>query len=72
MEVDELVTNFEALGDWEERYRYLIDLGRKLAPLPDAERTEANKVRGCMSQVWLAARGGSSCGGIPTRTSSRA
>src|SRR5262245_51121076 len=55
MEVDELVANFEALGDWEERYRYLIDLGRKLPPLPEAERIEANKVRGCMSQVWLAA-----------------
>jgi cysteine desulfuration protein SufE len=55
MDVDELVANFEGLGDWEERYRYLIDLGRKLPPLPEAERTEAHKVRGCMSQVWLAA-----------------
>ena len=55
MDVDELVENFAALGAWEERYRYLIDLGRKLPPLPEAERTEANKVRGCMSQVWLAA-----------------
>lgn len=55
MDVDELVSNFEALGPWEERYRYLIELGRKLPPLPEAERTEANKVRGCMSQVWLSA-----------------
>lgn len=54
MNVDELVENFAQLGEWEERYRYLIDLGRKLPPLPEAERTEANKVRGCMSQVWLA------------------
>jgi cysteine desulfuration protein SufE len=54
MNVDELVESFAMLGDWEERYRYLIELGRKLPPLPDAERTEANKVRGCMSQVWLA------------------
>ena len=54
MNVDELVESFAALGEWEERYRYLIELGRKLPPLPDAERTEANKVRGCMSQVWLA------------------
>src|SRR5689334_22915953 len=54
MNVDELVESFEQLGPWEERYRYLIELGRKLPPLPDADRTEANKVRGCMSQVWLA------------------
>ena len=54
MNVDELVESFAMLGEWEERYRYLIDLGRKLPPLPEAERTEANKVRGCMSQVWLA------------------
>jgi cysteine desulfuration protein SufE len=49
----ELVEEFEVLGDWEERYRYLIDLGRDLAPLTDAERDDANKVRGCASQVWL-------------------
>jgi cysteine desulfuration protein SufE len=55
MDVDALVENFAALGPWEDRYRYLIDLGRRLPPLPEAERTEANKVRGCMSQVWLSA-----------------
>lgn len=54
MEIDELIETFEFLGDWEERYRYLIELGRKLPPMPDAEHSEANKVRGCMSQVWLA------------------
>lgn len=53
MNVDDLVENFELLGDWEERYRYLIDLGRKLPPMPEADHSEANKVRGCMSQVWL-------------------
>ena len=53
MNVDQLVENFELLGPWEERYRYLIELGRKLPPMPDQEKTEANKVRGCMSQVWL-------------------
>lgn len=53
MNVDELVENFELLGPWEERYRYLIELGRKLPPMPDTDKTEANKVRGCMSQVWL-------------------
>ena len=49
----ELVDEFEVLGDWEERYRYVIELGRELAPLTDAERSEHNKVRGCASQVWL-------------------
>ena len=49
----ELADEFEVLGDWEQRYRYVIDLGRELAPLSDAERTDANKVRGCASQVWL-------------------
>jgi cysteine desulfuration protein SufE len=49
----ELIDEFDVLGDWEERYRYVIDLGRDLSPLGDAERTDANKVRGCASQVWL-------------------
>jgi cysteine desulfuration protein SufE len=53
MTVDELVEAFELFDDWEERYAYLLDLGRKLPPFPDGERVEANKVRGCMSQVWL-------------------
>ena len=53
MDVDELVENFELLGDWEERYRYLIDLGRKLPPMPEADHVDANKERGCMSQGWL-------------------
>jgi len=49
----ELKDEFELLGDWEERYRYVIELGKELAPLTDAERTEVYKVRGCASQVWL-------------------
>jgi cysteine desulfuration protein SufE len=49
----ELVEEFDLLGDWEERYRYVIELGRELEPLSDAERSDANKVRGCASQVWL-------------------
>lgn len=56
MDTEELIETFELLGDWEERYRYLIDLGRKLPPLPDADHSEVNKVRGCMSQVWLTHR----------------
>ena len=53
--VEQLKTTFEMLPDWEERYRYIIDLGRKLEPLEDEERNEATRVRGCMSQVWLVA-----------------
>jgi len=49
----ELADEFELLGDWEERYRYVIELGKELAPLADAERTDPFKVRGCASQVWL-------------------
>ena len=49
----ELADDFEALGDWEERYRHVIDLGRELEPLSDGERVDSNKVRGCASQVWL-------------------
>ena len=52
-ELAELSSEFDVLGDWEERYRYVIDLGKDLAPLTDAERSNANKVRGCASQVWL-------------------
>jgi cysteine desulfuration protein SufE len=50
---DELRAEFDLLGDWEERYRYVIDLGRDLEPLSEGERSDANKVRGCASQVWL-------------------
>jgi cysteine desulfuration protein SufE len=52
-ELAELADEFEVLGDWEERYRYVIEMGKGLAPLSDAERSDANKVRGCASQVWL-------------------
>ncbi len=52
-ELDDLSSEFDLLDDWEERYRYVIDLGRALEPLSEAERGDANKVRGCASQVWL-------------------
>jgi cysteine desulfuration protein SufE len=52
-DLEDLAAEFELLGDWEERYRYVIELGRELAPLSDAERTDRSKVRGCASQVWL-------------------
>ena len=54
MMLDNICADFEFLDNWEDRYRYVIELGRSLPPLSEAERTEANKVRGCASQVWLA------------------
>lgn len=51
--IEQITADFDLLDDWEDRYRYIIELGRTLEPLPDDERTEANRVRGCASQVWL-------------------
>jgi cysteine desulfuration protein SufE len=51
--IDEIVANFELLDQWDDRYRYVIELGRGLPPLAESAHTEANKVRGCASQVWL-------------------
>ena len=51
--IDEIVENFTLLDQWDDRYRYVIELGRTLPPLPESAHTEANKVRGCASQVWL-------------------
>ena len=51
--IDDIVENFELLDQWDDRYRYVIELGRTLPPLAEAAHVEANKVRGCASQVWL-------------------
>ncbi|NRG19417.1 SufE family protein [Rhizobiales bacterium] len=51
--LDEILENFEFLDDWEDRYRYVIELGRTLPEFSEEDRTEENKVRGCVSQVWL-------------------
>jgi len=51
--VEELIDNFSFLDDWEDRFRYLIDLGRRLPPMDEALKTEETKVRGCTSQVWI-------------------
>jgi cysteine desulfuration protein SufE len=56
MDIDEILENFELLDDWEDRYRYVIELGRMLEPLPEAAYDDHNKVRGCASQVWLEAK----------------
>jgi len=53
---DDLVENFEILDDWEERYRYVIELGKELPPLDDARKTDATKVDGCVSRVWIDSR----------------
>ena len=52
--IDEIIDNFSLLDEWDDRYRYVIELGRALAPLDGRDRNEANKVQGCASQVWLA------------------
>ena len=56
---DAIVEEFAFFGDWTERYQYLIDLGRRLPPLPDELKTDAHKVHGCQSQVWLVSGGDS-------------
>jgi cysteine desulfuration protein SufE len=54
MTIDEIIENFSLLEEWDDRYRYVIELGRTLAPLSEHDRSETNKVQGCASQVWLA------------------
>jgi len=54
MTIDEIIENFALLDEWDDRYRYVIELGRSLAPLSERDRRNANKVQGCASQVWLA------------------
>jgi cysteine desulfuration protein SufE len=53
MTIDEIIDNFALLDEWDDRYRYVIELGRSLAPLDERDRNNANKVQGCASQVWL-------------------
>jgi cysteine desulfuration protein SufE len=68
MTIDEIIENFSCLDEWEDRYRYLIELGRTLAPLDEAAHNEANKVLGCASQVWLETRVDRSRPGEPILT----
>ena len=53
---EELIEEFRFFDDWMDRYQYLIDLGRRLPEFPQAERVDANKIRGCQSQVWFVAK----------------
>ncbi len=54
--LEDVEETFSLMDDWEDRYRYLIELGRKLPPLSEDEHVEQNKVRGCASQVWIVTR----------------
>lgn len=54
MPLKNIISDFEFLDEWEDRYRYIIELGRALDPLSEGDRTDKNKVQGCASQVWLA------------------
>ncbi len=65
MTLETIRSDFEVLDDWEDRYRYVIELGRSLEPLPEEERSDANKVRGCASQVWLSTQVEQATGGVP-------
>lgn len=53
LDIDEVVETFSLLEEWDDRYRYLIDLGKELEPLPEAAHTEDNRVLGCASRVWV-------------------
>ena len=53
--LDDIVDIFELLDDWDQRYQYLTELGERLPPMPEVLKTEDNKVKGCMSQVWISA-----------------
>ncbi len=68
MSLDEIIENFTYLDDWDDRYRYLIELGRTLEPLDEAAYNDVNKVRGCVSQVWLETRVSTDPAGAPVLT----
>ena len=53
MDIDEIIENFQFLDDWDDRYKYLIELGNALEPLPEEYQIPENKVQGCVSQVWV-------------------
>ena len=56
MGIEQIIDDFSVLDDWDERYRYIIELGRRMSPLPAQLKTDATKVRGCASQVWLVSK----------------
>ncbi|WP_425905104.1 SufE family protein [Nitrobacter sp. TKz-YC02] len=66
--IDEIRDNFEILEEWDDRYRYVIELGRTLEPMSEAEHSAANKVQGCASQVWLSLKAGRGADSHPVLT----
>ncbi|HHZ07172.1 MAG TPA: SufE family protein [Rhizobiales bacterium] len=56
--IDTIRDDFALLDEWEDRYRYIIELGQNLPPFPETARVDANKISGCVSQVWLETRRG--------------
>jgi cysteine desulfuration protein SufE len=66
--IDEIADNFSLLDEWDDRYRYVIELGRSLVPIDEPARTERNKVQGCASQVWLVTTVEPNGAGGPTLT----
>ena len=66
--LDDILETFDFLDDWEDRYKYLIDLGKELPGLTEEEKNDTNKVRGCVSQVWLVTKVGRSPSGEPVIT----
>jgi cysteine desulfuration protein SufE len=68
MTIDEITENFALLDEWDDRYRYVIELGRSLPPFPEEARDEAHKVQGCASQVWLVAKAKRNGAGGPVMT----
>ena len=52
-QLPDIIETFELLGDWDTRYQYLVELGEQLPPIPEEERIEANRVKACMSKVWV-------------------
>jgi len=65
MTIDEITENFSLLDEWDDRYRYVIELGRTLKPLPEEAHSPENKVQGCVSQVWLSKQLDRGNGGEP-------
>ena len=57
-DIQDMIDDFAFLSDWEDRYMHVIDLGKALAPLSEAEKTDVHKVKGCVSQVWLVSENG--------------
>ncbi len=67
-QIEDITEDFQFIDDWEDRYRYVIELGRSLPPLADEDRSPDNKVQGCVSQVWLARHLSTGSDGTPILT----